>query len=137
MSGQDDGNRDSRPSPGEKKPLEAEIVDEGVSWSSVGGSQSGRRGPVYFSRRVTFAPIDNSGCAAALITLVFFLFSSAQWGLLAGIGFVVFHTIGNVIASVYSARRLMRGLAYNIWSLRIINWAGSFFLTAWLSGGLK
>lgn len=136
MSGHDGGSGDSRPSQGKEKPLEAEIVDEGASWSS-GGSRTGRRGPVYFSSRVTFAPIDNTGCAAALVTLVLFIFSLSQWGLLAGIGFAVFHTIGNVIASVYSARRLMRGLAYNIWSLRITNWAASFFLTAWLAGGLK
>ncbi len=122
----------------EKKPLEAEIVEEESSWSSGQGRGAYRPGGrQFFSRTVTFAQIDNTGCMAAFLTCFIFCTCLFQWGLLSAIGFLVFHTIGNVISSVYSARRLIQGLTYKIWTLRILNWVISFFITAWLSGGFK
>lgn len=124
---------------GGKKPLEAEIVESQTSYSSSGSNDSygGRRGRIYAGRTITFAPIDTTGCLAAFITLSIFFTCLFQWGLLAAIGFIVFHTIGSAIASVHTARQLIRGLPYNIWSLRIINWVISFFITAWLAGGFN
>lgn len=122
----------------EKKTLEAEIVEEGTSYQSSGrggGRYGGRR--AYVNRTITFAPVDTTGCLAGLISLTIFFACLFQWGLLAAIGFIVFHTLGSVISSIHTARQLMRGLPYNIWSLRICNWVISFFITAWLAGGFE
>lgn len=124
----------------ERKPLEAEIVEEGTSYQSSrtgGGAYGGQRRREYVNRTITFAPVDTTGCLAALITLTLFFACLFQWGLLAAIGFIVFHTIGSVISSIHTARQLVRGLSYNIWNLRICNWVISFFITAWLSGGFE
>lgn len=138
MNKQNGNDENATPSGQDRKALEAEIVED-ETWSNGSGQNfyKQRRRPFFSSQTITFAPIDNTGCAAAMITCFIFLCCLFQWGLLAGIGFIVFHTIGNIIASVYSARRLMRGLLYNIWNLRIINWVLSFFITAWLAGGFK
>lgn len=133
-----DGNGGAPASAGrEREPLRAEIVEEGSSWSSGGGAYGGGGRQGWSGRTLSFAAIDNTGCAAALTTCFVFFLCLFQWGLLAAIGFIVFHTIGNVIASVYSARRLMRGIICNVWSLRAANWIISFFITAWLAGGFK
>ena len=120
-----------------RKPLEAEIVESPQSSYEGRGNGPGNRRRIYAGRTITFAPIDNSGCLAAFITLCIFMACLFQWGLLAAIGFIVFHTIGNIISSIHSARQLMRGFMYNIWNQRIINWLISFFITAWLSGGFE
>lgn len=143
MNGQNgDGDNGSYGSPNSstqsRKPLEAEIVETPAnSQAGSGRGADSRRTRYYTGKTITFAPIDNSGCLAAFITLCIFMACLFQWGLLAAIGFIVFHTIGNIISSIHSARQLMRGFMYNIWNLRIINWLISFFLTAWLAGGFN
>lgn len=124
--------------------IEPEIMgEEDNSWSSAGSANSSYKRKAwgtyrtYMGRTITFAPIDNTGCMAALITLTIFFACLFQWGLLAAIGFLVFHTIGSAICSIHSARQLVRGLPYNIWSLRLCNWIVSFFITAWLAGGFE
>lgn len=130
------GNEES--AGGEKKPLEVEIVENGSYYGSSGSrAYYGRRQGAYAGRTITFAPVDTTGCLAALITLSIFFACLFQWGLLAAIGFIVFHTIGSVLSSIHTARQLIRGLPYNIWSLRICNWIISFFITAWLAGGFE
>ena len=124
----------------ERKAIEAEIVENGSSYqsSNTGADSYARQGRRAYARRtITFAPVDTTGCLAAFITLSIFFACLFQWGLLAAIGFIVFHTIGSVVSSIHTARQLMRGLSYNIWSLRISNWIISFFITAWLAGGFE
>lgn len=139
----DSNDSDKRPELPEAKEdrrvIEAEIVDSADSqegWKGQGNYTTGQaRGRTYMGRTLTFAPIDNTGCLAALVTVTVFMACLFQWGLLAGIGFLFFHTIGSIFSSLHTARQLVRGLPYNIWSLRICNWIISFFITAWLAGG--
>lgn len=118
--------------------LEVEIINPDGSREKVDPRQ-GRQwrtrgtGPVY-GTAWNFAQVDNTGCLCALFTCFLFLFCLGQYGALAAIAFLVFHTIGSIMGSVHFARRLMRGLPANIWTWRIGNWLISFVLVAFLSG---
>ena len=119
--------------------LEVEIINPDGTREKVnpGGGRRWRatgRGQNMYGSAWNFAPMDNSGCVAAFLTCFLFLVCLAQFGALAGIGFLVFHTVGSIMGSVHFARRLMRGLPANIWLWRVGNWVVSFFLVALLSG---
>lgn len=77
---------------------------------------------------------DQSGCLAPCVTFALFMVCLAQFGFLAGIGFVVFHTIGSVLGVLRDLRQFSAGRVPNPWPWRLGNWAVSFLLTAWLAG---
>ena len=79
--------------------------------------------------------MEQNACLAPCITFALFLVCLAQFGLLAGIGFVFFHIVGSVAGSMRDMRLLMRGREPNPWPWRIGNWLACFLLTAWLAGG--
>ncbi len=83
----------------------------------------------------TSGVIDSGGCMAPAITFALFFICLGHFGLLAAIGFFVFHVIGSILGGVWQARRLMEGAVYNPWAWRVANWAVSFMLTMWLAGG--
>lgn len=84
-----------------------------------------------------FPPVYGYGCLPLAITIALFIICLGQYGVLAAMGFIVFHIIGAVAGGIHSARRLMSGLPSNPWAWRIGNWTISFFLTVWLAGGLS
>lgn len=128
------------PEPEQQKPkvMDVEIVENEESenrgahrqrvWTSMGG------GP-YFGGYWT--PVDSGGCVAPAITFALFVISLGQFGLLAAIGFFVFHIIGAILGTIYQARQLMAGFACNPWAWRTGNWIISFMLTTWLAGGFN
>jgi hypothetical protein len=77
---------------------------------------------------------DQSGCLAPCVTFALFMVCLAQFGFLAGIGFVVFHTMGSVMGVLRDLRQISAGRIPNPWPWRLGNWAVSFMLTAWLAG---
>ena len=117
----------------------------GNGWSegSASGGRFYRVGGVFsnggagFGRVWTATGADGAGCLAPCITLALFLVCLSQFGLLAAIGFVVFHVIGSIAGSIRAMRRLVEGRQPNPWSWRLGNWFISFMLTAWLAGGFN
>lgn len=85
--------------------------------------------------RVWMGGTDQNGCMAPAITFALFMVCLAQFGFLAGIGFVFFHVIGAVMGVFRDLRLFSTGRVPNPWFWRIGNWAVSFLLTAWLAGG--
>lgn len=129
-------NESDRKAAGHDRPtLHGEIIDS--EECSQSGGQYGRRQGFAYGRTFTMAPIDNGGCLSSFITVMLFLICLGQYGLLAAIGFFVFHLIGSILGSVHSARQLIRGLPYSVWSWRVGNWIISFLVTVWLAGGLS
>lgn len=96
---------------------------------------SGRK--VYYNNLFAYSPVDMGGCLPACVSFALFFICTGQYGLLAGIGFLVFHIIGSILGSVRAARLLMNGIVWNPWPWRIGNWLISFMLTIWLAGGLN
>lgn len=114
----------------QREPIEPEIIDITPQSSQndnyrqkFGGINTG-----YF-----WTPINTDGCAPFVITLALFLGCLIQFGILAAIGFFVFHLIGSVLGITYGANRLIMGKPVNPWALRILNWTLSFMLTAFLA----
>ena len=62
---------------------------------------------------------------------------TARFGLLASIGFMVFHAIGSVLNSMREMRSMLAGNPPNPWPGRILSWTISFLLVGWLSGGFQ
>lgn len=129
-----DNESDRRAASG-RPTLHGEIIDSEECGQTGGGY--GRRQNYAYGRVFTLAPVDNGGCMASFITVMLFLICLGQYGLLAAIGFFVFHLIGSILGSVHSARQLMRGLPYSVWGWRAGNWIISFLATVWLAGGLS
>ena len=117
----------------------------GNGWNGGGasGSRYYRVGGVFsnggagFGRVWTATGADGGGCLAPCITLALFFVCLSQFGLLAAIGFVVFHVIGSIAGSIRAMRRLVEGRQPNPWGWRFGNWFISFILTAWLAGGFN
>lgn len=85
--------------------------------------------------RVWMGGTDQNGCMAPAITFALFMVCLAQFGFLAGIGFMFFHVVGAVMGVFRDLRQLSAGRVPNPWFWRIGNWTVSFLLTAWLAGG--
>ena len=121
----------------------AGAAGNGWSQSGASGGRFYRVGGVFsnggagFGRVWTATGADGAGCLAPCITLALFLVCLSQFGLLAAIGFVVFHVIGSIAGSLRAMRRLVEGRQPNPWSWRLGNWFISFMLTAWLAGGFN
>lgn len=129
----------------------------GGHWGSAGGpgaahgwTQGGASGGRYyrvggvfsnggagFGRVWTATGADGAGCLSPCVTFALFLVCLSQFGLLAAIGFVVFHVVGSIAGSIRAMRRLVEGRQPNPWSWRLGNWFISFMLTAWLAGGFN
>ena len=71
------------------------------------------------------------------ITLALIIIAGIQFGLLASIGFMVFHAIGSVLNSMREMRSMLAGNPPNPWPGRILSWTISFLLVGWLSGGFQ
>ena len=115
------------------------------SWGH-GGASGGRfyrvggvftNGGTGFGRVWTATGADGAGCLSPCITVALFFVCLSQFGLLAGIGFAIFHLVGSIAGSIRAMRRLVEGRQPNPWSWRLGNWFISFMLTAWLAGGFN
>lgn len=93
----------------------------------MGGEGFGR---IWSVRRT-----EQNACLAPCVTFALFLVCLAQFGLLAGIGFVVFHTLGSLLGVLRHMRGFAEGRIHNPWPWRLGNWFVSFLLTVWLAGG--
>lgn len=102
----------------------------------MGGAFSDRAG-AGFGRVWTATGADGNACLVPCITFALFLVCLSQFGLLAGIGFAVFHLAGSIAGSIRSMRLLMEGRQANPWTWRLGNWFVSFMLTVWLAGGFN
>lgn len=129
-------NRDGKSEYGNAYVHEAEIVDNEPQKTHQ--SESGRNfhyqniGPTFVGY-----PLNLGGCFPMIITFMLFIICLAQFGALAGIGFLVFHIIGSILGSLRGARIMMLGYLWNPWMWRIGNWCVSFLLTVWLAGGFN
>lgn len=92
------------------------------SWSSMSGGLGG------FDTASRYAP------AVTFFLLVVVLF---RFGFLAGLGFLFFYALGAAFSTVQLVRRIAEGRTANPWPWRIGNWAVSFLLAGWLSGGFR
>lgn len=101
------------------------------------GGAFGDRAGAGFGRVWTATGADGNACLVPCITFALFLVCLSQFGLLAGIGFAVFHLAGAVAGSIRSMRLLMEGRRANPWAWRLGNWFVSFMLTVWLAGGFN
>ena len=125
------GNQDSRQVGGNGW---SEQASSGPRVYRVSASYSNGRG---FGRVWTSGGVNGNGCLAPCITFAIFLVCLSQFGLLAGIGFAVFHAIGGIAGSIRSMRLLVEGQETNPWHWRLGNWFISFMLTMWLAGGFN
>lgn len=108
----------------------------GGRFCRMGGTFSDRAG-AGFGRVWMATGADGNACLVPCITFALFLVCLSQFGLLAGIGFAVFHLAGGVAGSIRSMRLLMEGRQANPWAWRLGNWFVSFMLTVWLAGGFN
>lgn len=106
----------------------------GARFYRVGGTFGNGAG---FGRVWTATGADGNACLAPCVTFALFFVCLSQFGLLAGIGFAVFHLAGSIAGSIRSMRRLVEGRPANPWAWRLGNWFVSFMLTAWLAGGFN
>lgn len=95
---------------------------------------SGNLGGMPFGRVWTGGAGDQTGCLSPCVTFALFMVCLAQFGFLAGIGFVFFHTIGVVLGVLRDLRQFSAGRLPNPWVWRLGNWGVSFLITAWLAG---
>lgn len=124
--------------PKERKVIDPEIVgQESASEKQEAWQRARYANNTGFSGIWTFSPMDRSGCLAPAITFALFLICIAQAGILAGIGFAVFYTIGAIMGSLHFTRLLMAGRPVNPWGWRIGNWTISLLITIWLAGGFQ
>ena len=127
----------------QRRVLEAEVLEPGQEHrrdgheSMLGGArfEGFGSGGLHFSRVWTSGRAPQNACLAPCVSFAIFLVCLAQFGLLAGIGFVFFHAIGSVTGGLRDMRLLMRGRQPHPWFWRMGNWLISFLLTAWLAGG--
>lgn len=101
------------------------------------GGTFGDRAGAGFGRVWMATGADGNACLVPCITFALFLVCLSQFGLLAGIGFAVFHLAGGIAGSIRSMRLLMEGRQANPWAWRLGNWFVSFMLTVWLAGGFN
>lgn len=95
------------------------------SWTSIRGDMGGMNA---FDTASRYAP----AVTLALLFIVLFRF-----GFLACLGFLFFYAIGAAYSTVQIIRRMAEGRSANPWPWRIGNWAVSFLLAGWLSGGFR
>lgn len=128
-------NNDDQNAQNRRVARDAEIVDQGGSGSSnAWGNDYNQRRSVNW----VYMPLNNlDGCWPAVVTFALFFVCLGQYGVLAGIGFLVFHIIGSIMGSLRAARYLALGIPWNPLPWRIGNWCVSFILTAWLAGGFS
>ena len=73
-------------------------------------------------------------CLPSIVTLVLALLAALNFGLLAGIGFLVFAAIGQVMTFFMTVRHLLEGRFFNPWIPHLLTWLICWMLVAWLSG---
>ncbi|MEG6502461.1 MULTISPECIES: hypothetical protein [unclassified Desulfovibrio] len=100
----------------------------------AGGFQAGGSplGHIWISQRN-----DANACLAPCVTFAIFLVCLAQFGFLAGLGFVFFHTLGSIAGTLRQMRGMTAGRVPNPWLWRFGNWLFSFLVTVWLAGGFN
>ena len=99
-----------------------------------GGFQAGGSplGHIWMSQRN-----DSNACLAPCVTFAIFFVCLAQFGFLAGLGFVFFHTLGSIMGMLRQMRSMAAGKIPNPWPWRFANWLVSFLVTAWFAGGFN
>ena len=144
---------DSGQSRDDERVIEAEIIhdscDDGRGQGPYGrscrggygqeqfrGSRSPWNGGLHFQTIWTSGSSRQAGLAPG-ITLALIIIAGIQFGLLASIGFMVFHAIGSVLNSMREMRSMLAGNPPNPWPGRILGWTISFLLVGWLSGGFQ
>ncbi|MBD5641985.1 MAG: hypothetical protein HDQ91_06165 [Desulfovibrio sp.] len=125
---------DDNTSKNKRQVLDAEIVGQEKQRDWQRERYAGQQG---FSGVWTFSPMERSGCLGPAVTFALFLICIGQFGILAGIGFAVFYTIGSILGSVHFTRLLMEGRPSNPWAWRVGNWTISLLVTIWLAGGFQ
>lgn len=95
------------------------------SWTSMRGGMGGLGG---FDAASRYAPA---------ITAFLLIVVLVRFGFLAGLGFLFFYVISAAFGTVQLIRRMAEGKAVYPWIWRIGNWAVSFLLAGWLSGGFR
>lgn len=100
------------------------------------GSRSPWNGGLHFQTIWTSGGSRQAGLAPG-ITLALIIIAGIRFGLLASIGFMVFHAIGSVLNSMREMRSMLAGDPPNPWPGRILSWTISFLLVGWLSGGFR
>lgn len=105
-------------------------------WGAFRDSRSPWNGGLRFQTVWTSGGSRQAGLAPG-ITLALIVIAGIQFGLLASIGFMVFHAIGSVLNSMREMRSMLAGNPPNPWPGRILSWTISFLLVGWLSGGLR
>ena len=101
----------------------------GAGGFAAGGSPLGH---IWVSQRN-----DANACLAPCVTFAIFLVCLAQFGFLAGLGFVFFHTLGSILGTLRQMRSMAAGKIPNPWAWRLGNWLLSFLVTAWFAGGFN
>jgi len=114
-----------------------EVVNSGTYNSSnfKNNSKSGYERFVYTShhgRGVNNLFFEN-GCFSVLLTLVLAISCVIQFGILAGIGFLVFSGIGSIFTFFLRVKSIMANRMFNPWFARVISWACAYMLIIWLS----
>ena len=138
-------NGGQQASPGNSKAVEPEILGpnthsgERQHFSSQASAGAGHGHDGAFRTR-HFGPhaglsFQTSGCLPFFVTFALFLVCLTKFGLLAGIGFLFFHTVGSIAGVLHALRLFGRGQDPGArWAWRLGNWAISLALTAWLAG---
>lgn len=73
-------------------------------------------------------------CLPTFVTLILAVAAALQFGLLAGIGFLVFAAIGRIMIFFLTIRHLLQGRFFNPWIPHLLTWFICWMLVAWLSG---
>lgn len=115
-------------------------------WGAAGNTGDGRfyrmgatfgSGGGGFGRVWTASGANGAGCLSPCITFALFFVCLSQFGVLAALGFAIFHLVGSIAGSIRSMRLLVEGRRTNPWTWRLGNWFVSFMLTVWLAGGFN
>lgn len=95
--------------------------------------------------------MGRSSCLPGCITLFLLLVCSVQFGVLAALGFLIFHLVGSGMVLALTLQQMMRGRPAYLWLIpllgpslspvvwpwlgRVVVWGSSWALVGWLSGG--
>lgn len=120
-----------------RKIIEPEIIDPDngtqKNFTSNTTYKVNYSGPGYWY----YSSTSSGSCLSPFITFCLFIFCMAQYGILAGIGFIFYQIVMAVIGCFRAVKRLSSVNSYNFWGWRCFSWAISLLLVIWQSGGFE
>ncbi len=89
--------------------------------------------PYSFGRAWSYTSYDVGMTPSTLISIILFFFCLFKWGVLAALGFFVFHVISIPLRAYYTVLLVIYGGFPNFWLQLIVAWGINLLLVSWLA----